>query len=356
MPSDQPTPYPMTNPVRPHLRRVVIDEEADHPNRLRKLREDRQQKALNYRRASLGYGESVDARSHDDATFRLINERKELDRLEGAETVVPMLDDWKHWSRMNDWPSRNRLLEELVAKLRRREASEAELQFLIVVCRPACRGVARELKTIEHRVWAPGANRVEEQRIAELSQREQDDRIRGALLDTLYRCPRPFPGRFFGWLKGELARCVLQHLREEFGRRPELLDDDMNEILERVLPGQPSPVSATWSQWLRTQDLDSLFERAELFAGYAVPRRACRDAVERLPRRQRSVIERRYYEQLTQADIAEQDGLVDSTIRNTHRDALQNLRRDDELFEVLLAIGRVTQERRDAALGLRDAA
>src|SRR5262245_23685671 len=112
-------------PSRPdfkQMRRVVIEE--------------RQAKTIEHVRASIGYGADVDLNAHDQATFRLINQRKELDELPDAAFVVPALDEWKHWSKMNDWDSRNRYLEELTNKLRRREATSAEMQVLVVLCRP----------------------------------------------------------------------------------------------------------------------------------------------------------------------------------------------------------------------------
>jgi hypothetical protein len=106
----------------------------------------RQRKTLEHVRLSTGYAEDVDPHAHDQATFRLINQRKELDALRGAELVVPALDNWKHSTKMNDWDSRSRLLEELTDKMRRREASEAEIQLLVVICRPAWRAVVVSLR------------------------------------------------------------------------------------------------------------------------------------------------------------------------------------------------------------------
>jgi DNA-directed RNA polymerase specialized sigma24 family protein len=124
-------------------------------------------------RLSTGYADDVDPHSHDQGTFRLINKRKELDELPGSEFVVPALDDWKYWTKMND------------------------------------------------------------------------------------------------------------------------------------------------------------------------SRTACERAVERLPDRQRQVIQSRYFEAMTQEQIALASGIAASTVRNTHRGALANLRHDDELFDVLKAVGKV---------------
>ena len=74
--------------ARRSLRRVVI--------------EDRQRKTLEHVRDSLGYAPDLDPNAYDQRTFRLINQRMQLDRLPHAEYVIPKLDDWKHWSAMGD--------------------------------------------------------------------------------------------------------------------------------------------------------------------------------------------------------------------------------------------------------------
>ncbi len=114
------------------MRRVVIEE--------------RQELAIDHARESRGYASDVGLNSHDQATFRLINQRKDLEGLSGADYVVPALDEWKHWTKMGDWDSRNRLLENLIGKVRRREATSAEVQLLVVVCRPTWAKVARSLR------------------------------------------------------------------------------------------------------------------------------------------------------------------------------------------------------------------
>ena len=134
MPYD-PNPADDRAPAPPDLmppRRVIIEE--------------RQQKTLDHVRSSAGYADDVSPHAHNAPTFRLINQRKELDKLPESDCVVPALEQWKYWTKMSDWDSRNRLLEQLIAKLRRREATEGEIQVLVVVCRPTWAKVARSLR------------------------------------------------------------------------------------------------------------------------------------------------------------------------------------------------------------------
>jgi len=88
-----------------------------------------------------------------------------------------------------------------------------------------------------------------------------------------------------------------------------------------------------------------MFELADEYATYARTSTACERAVERLPSRQRQVVQQHYFEAITQEQVALASGIAASTVRNTHRGALANLRRDDELFDMLEAVGKV----RDAA-------
>ena len=332
---------------RRRLRRVIIE---DPQLRI----ENRQRKTLEHVRDHLGYDADVDPNAYNKATFRLINQRKQLDRLSDAEYVVPALDEWKHWTKMNDWDSRNRLVEQLIDKLRRREATSGEVTLLITVCRPAWAAVTANLRTyggVQTDSRADGRHRQEESwRTMELDRSELDDVVRHALLNALIACPRPFPRRFFPWLKETLAYRALEHVREELVEVSYLPHDSaIKEVLDGVLSGQAhqatslhaTPGAPGHSVWLRTLDLPAMFELAEEYATYNRTQSACERAVNRLPDRQRSVIRDRYYREMTQVEIAKEHGLAASSVRNSHGQGIGNLRRDDELFEVLAAVGKV---------------
>jgi hypothetical protein len=277
-------------------------EKTRHKTLRRVVIEDRQRRTLEQVRLSTGYGADVDPHAYDRETFRLINQRKDLDALPGADVVVPALDDWKHWTRMNDWPSRNRLLEELIGKLRRKEASAGEIQLLVTVCRPVWAGVAASLRRYGGLDDDPGAAaahaREEAQRVNELDRSELDQVVQNALLDALYRCPREFPHRFFNWLKATLAHRALDYVRRDLGEHDTLLPHDLGirDVLDKVLAGEvgssepdffTQPGSPGFSQWLRTLDLPAIFELADEYATYARVRGATERAVQRLPQRQR---------------------------------------------------------------------
>lgn len=328
---------------------------VDYSRLRRVIIEERQAKTIEHVRASRGYAGDVSLHAHDQQTFRLINQRKELDELPLAACVVPTLDEWKHWTKMGDWDSRNRLLENLTDKVRRREATAAEIEVLVVVCRPKWRKVAASLRRYGGVDVDPGANghrlREEARRVNELDRAELDQVIQHALLDALARCPRPFPRRFFNWLETVLVHRALDHVHRDLTEHPTELphDSGIEAMLNVVLSDDAGTTASTFrapaspghSQWLRTLDLPAIFELSDEYATYARTRSACERAVERLPNRQRQVIQGHYFEAMTQAELARQQHVASSSIRSSHAGALKNLRRDDDLFDILEAVGKV---------------
>jgi RNA polymerase sigma factor (sigma-70 family) len=350
------------------LRRVVIEEPTaiEHES----LIEERQRRTLEHARMTAGYAEDVDPHAYGKTTFRLINERMALDSLPGSDYIVPALDEWKHWNKMSDWDARNRKLEDLVSRLRRKEISDAEIQFLVIVCRPTWLAVARNLRRYGGADLDPRADgmrlREEASRVNMLDRGELNEVVQRALLDALWACPRPFPRRFFPWLRNVLAYRALDHIRTELGENEVKLpkEVEIEQVIDQALASSKErggaffaePASPGHDQWIRTLDISAIFELADEYSSYARTGSACERAVRRLPRRQQQVIQSHYFENQTQAEIAAAHRLADSTVRNTHRGALRALGRDDDLFDVLEAVGKVRDQTRRAALDARRAA
>jgi RNA polymerase sigma factor (sigma-70 family) len=347
--------------VSPRVPIPTVEVPTTAPRRLRRVFiEDRQQKTLEHARARGGYAKDVSPDAHDDATFRLINQRKELDELPDADFVIPALDEWKHWMKMNDWDSRNNRLEDLIRKLRRREASTGEIQLLVVVCRPAWAAVMRSLRRYGGSDLDAGARkafgREEIARVNTLDRAELDQVVHHALVDALLACPSPFPRRFFPWLKKVLLYRVLDHVRQDLEQHVVSLphDDGIRKVLDQVLVDDSRPSASYFravgapghSQWIRTLDLQAIFDLADEYAPYARTRTACERAVSKLPPRQRQVVQDHYFNAMTKAQIAEVRGLATSSVRNSHAGAIRTLRKDDELFDVLEAVGKVRDEAR----------
>lgn len=336
------------------------DQQLTLPRELRHLRrvriEEDQYRKIEHARGRSGYADDVPLTAHDQQTFKLINQRKELDQLPGAELIVPELDRWKFWAKMGDWDSRNQLLERLLGKLRRREASSAEIQLLVVVCAPAWTAVTRQLRRyggVELDPQAEGRQHGEAARRAnELDRHELDHVVQLGLFDAFYACPRPMPRRFFPWLKATLAHRALDHIYGEICEHDGRLshDGEIRDVLEQILPERLHTGSPAHAKWIRTLDLPAIFELAHEYATYAKVQSACQRAVDRLPIRQREVVREHYYDGLPQNEIAARRGVAASTVRNTHSGALRNLRADDDLFGVLEAVGKVRDLDRRIAL------
>src|SRR5215211_6140151 len=99
-PDEQPQPLKRDEGVTPA--RAVTDASAAPPapdgrwRHLRRVRiEEDQERKIEHARVRAGYADDIPLGAHDDQTFRLINQRKQLDELAGAELVVPELDRWK---------------------------------------------------------------------------------------------------------------------------------------------------------------------------------------------------------------------------------------------------------------------
>jgi DNA-directed RNA polymerase specialized sigma24 family protein len=153
-----------------------------------------------------------------------------------------------------------------------------------------------------------------------------------------------------------LVHRALDHVARDITEHDTRLPHDtgIREVIEQVLADDHTCRTSTWrsigspdhDSWLRTLDLPSLFELSADYATYARTRSACERAVQRLPTRQRQVVQGHYFQHMTYAELAHEHGVADSSIRNTHAGALRNLHRDDELFDVLEAVGQVRDHAR----------
>jgi DNA-directed RNA polymerase specialized sigma24 family protein len=159
-----------------------------------------------------------------------------------------------------------------------------------------------------------------------------------------------------------LAHRALDHVRGEITEGSHHLpyDDGIKQVLDDLLTSDgrgaaffAAPASPAHAAWLGTLDLPRVFELAHEYATYARTRSACERAVERLPDRQRQVIQQRYFESMTQEQIALASGIAASSVRNTHRGAIANLRSDDDLFDILEAVGKVRDAARKRQLALQ---
>jgi hypothetical protein len=119
-----------------------------------------------------------------------------------GETVAPLLDTWRYMDRMSPPAEKQRFLEPLIAKMASDPARHrAETIFLMLVCEPVRRGVAKQLVLARHGLDpvgpAPDWHRREEaKRLREIEKHRLYEVTFDAVLEALYRYPTPSPARF----------------------------------------------------------------------------------------------------------------------------------------------------------------
>lgn len=325
-----------SQPVRP------VEPPAPDPVLRRVVIEERQEQLIDRVRTQAGLAEDMSLHAHNRETWRLRNQKCALDDLPHAATVMPSLEDWKYWSKINDWDSRTAMLEELIGRLRRREATEGEVALLVVICGPTWNGVAKALRRAcaGHDVDLSFGVRQREEldRVERVDRDALDQMLVETMLSELATCPTPLPRYFFPWLKETLSHRALDYLAQEIGR-----DDAVAEFIDEVLAERPQGrlLAPSFDSWLRSMNVPEMIDASYDFASYIKTQSACKKAVDRLPAGQRDVIEGHYFEKRKLVEIAGETGRAASTVRNVHMQALGNLRRDDVLFTALESIGKV---------------
>ena len=299
---------------------------------------------------------------HDEQTAALRRQWEELYKLAAGERVVPLLIEWQWLDRMASPAAKQEFLEPLLLKLKRSERSEREdegvLVFLLLVCEPIRRRVAKQLLSLRRglepgRTEAAWHRREETQRLHEIERERLLDVTREATLEALYRCPTPPPHRFFGWLRETIAHRTLDFLRHELGEiqtTPRSAAEA--EAMQRCLAGldafaEPELADGDgFRAWRGRVPLRSVFAHAAAYFEYAQVGQVCRAAVGRLPIRQQQVIEDYFFAAAEVREIAASHGIAEKTVYNHKLAAERNLRDDDCFFHALYLLGRVRNKAR----------
>lgn len=302
--------------------------------------------------------ERAEFEPHDRRTQALIKQWIELYDLDHSDVVVPLLEKWRELDSMGGATEKQRFLEPLIARICRASAERpGELIFVLLVCEPTRRSVARKLLAVrggldghETSSWH---RRQEARRINEIENERLHDVTRQAVLEALFRYPNPPPKLFFPWLRDCIAHRTLDFLRAELAS----LDPSEHgaveaEAMQRALHGfedaKPPTLrdAGTWDAWhMRTTVLPA-FAAAEEYFGYQQVRSVCRAAVGRLPLRQREVIEEYFLFENSVASIAAERGLSEATVYNHKAQAQKNLHGDDCFFAALHGLQLVRDDAR----------
>lgn len=284
--------------------------------------------------------------AHDADTERLMQTYEEMYRLQESDTVVPLLEDWKTRERMSSPAEKQAYLEPLIQRVKRApEKNAGTMIFLLLVCEPVRRAAATRLlrarSGLDAPMETPSSHRREEvRRLNEIERDRLHDVTRDAVMHALYRYPSPPPAHFFGWLKQTVSFRTLDFLRDELSElettSPRREEADAMQAFLAGFAGASPPALGEEGGFRRWHfQVRSLWEPTERYLRLREVRTICRTAVDRLPKKQRAIIDAEFYAGMEPAKIAEQQGIKRSTVYNHKAQALRNLHEDDCFFMAL---------------------
>jgi DNA-directed RNA polymerase specialized sigma24 family protein len=298
---------------------------------------------------------------YDAETKRLIRLYDDMYRLQRSEKVVPLLEDWKLRDRMETAAEKQRYLEPMLARVRKDpDKNQGEFIFLLLIFENVRRGVERLLLDVRSGLDAPteapaAFRREEAKRLAEIERSRLVDVTRQAVFEAIYRYPAPPPRHLFGWLRETVAHFTLNFLHHELAEvQTTRLRAKEAEAMQAFLRGfddvDPPDLAegGGFRQW--HFGVRWLYEPVGQYLNHYEVRTVCRTAVDRLPRRQREVIEGEFYDGMKPEEIAEAQGVARSTVYNSKAQALANLGSDDRFFMALHGMQLVRDSERAAQL------
>jgi RNA polymerase sigma factor (sigma-70 family) len=299
-----------------------------------------------------------ESEAHNAQTRALIAQWKALDKLDHSGKVVPLLERWQWLDQMSGPAEKQRFLEPHLEAVRRDPvAHEAELLFLVLVCEPMRRSVAAQLCAVrlglEPRSKAAWHRREEARRLEQIERERLFLITQDAVLEALYRYPVPPPDRFFPWMRETIAHRALDFVRSEL---PEVettpATAEEAEAMQAHLhgfEGAEEPVMrdrAGLRGWRLLVNASSVFAGAAEYFEFQQVRLVCRDAIGRLPHRQREVIDEYFFAEREVPAIAERRRVSESTAYNLKTQAQHKLHDDDCFFAALHGLRLVRDEAR----------
>lgn len=184
--------------------------------------------------------------------------------------------------------------------------------------------------------------------IAQVERERLFDVTREAALEAVYRYPSEPPKSFFKWLRETIAHRALDALRaelSEYQATPRTAAEA--EVIQAELAGfelEDEPDSralggmSTWRSKIKMRDVFNLVEHFFQYDAIAV---VCREAIGRLPRAQREVIDGLFFDEIDVRQLATQRNVSESTIYNHKAAATKRLHNDDRWFMALHRLGAV---------------
>jgi RNA polymerase sigma factor (sigma-70 family) len=296
----------------------------------------------------------------------MIEQYKELYKLQEGKVVVPLIEEW-HWlDSMGQMEAKQELLEGLIQAVQRSpEESEGKLIFVLLTLEPIRRSICKKLlqgMPLGKSDPAPDRHRRHEARWIDHMERERFfDASRSATLELIYSYPMATkPGKLFGWFRETLAWKILHLYEDEYLSENRALTGYERARLSRFLTGldelEPPDLKDPrgfnrWRQLLG--DTRSAFAAVDEYRERPQVRKAFQAAIGRLSDRRKETILAYFYDGLSLEQIAERDGVTISTVGNTKSQAEERLRHDDLLYLALDSLGRFRSEARREEIATR---
>lgn len=301
---------------------------------------------------------------HDPQTRALIAEHKRLEELRHGAAVVGRLDEWRWMDAMRSPAEKQAYLEPLIDAVRRDPvAHEDILVFLLIALEPIRRGVSKRFIRARGGVGATTArgrhDRTQARTIQEIERQTLYDVTREAVVEAIFRYPTPTPDRLFPWFRAIVSRHALIELRKDLTDARTPMSAAESEALQLALAGlEDAEVPALRERdglrvWRRSFGLRSVYETVEAFYDEGAVRRACTEAIGRLPRVQAEVIDGLFFRDQTADQLALMRDVSRSTIYNHNAKAKTNMEKDDCFFTALFQLGILRDRTRAAEIAAR---
>lgn len=297
---------------------------------------------------------------YNEETAALIDEWKRLYELPFSELV---LDYKEHWERLTylgiaTYEHKCEFLSGLADKVQKHSGScEAELIMLMLIMTPIRHKIGKiyvqKLKALQPQNVL-GADRKNLKILHEAYMERNLDRseikelfddfdLLAVELVLNYR-PSKCGGNWFGYFSAFFEARAAEIFRTKYVQR--YLSEcpvDFEELsTKEFLNLAEYEGYRKWHQDLaNNEDLPWIFGIVKKYESSHSLKKICRDAIGRLPFKQRETIDAVYYHNENSIEIAKTQGVADSTVRRNHQNGLRNLRKDEEFTQSVVHVGAV---------------
>lgn len=298
---------------------------------------------------------------HDPQTLARIREHKQLETFPHGQKLIGLVENWNWIDRMQGTREKQEHLEKMIRAARRdRGANEHILTFLLIALEPARRSVSKQFMELRSGLDSPSSDepaswlqRGEARLVEHLDREALYDVTRYATLEAIYRYPADCRA-LFAWFRETIAHRALDHLRSELSQHEHrgiaAVEADALQGALAGLQDQDAPPRnelSDFARWAEGLDVREIYGTVgEFNRRDGSLRRACNNAIRRLPRLQQHTINALFFDGVPVDELSRLRAVAPSTIYNTNSHAKRNLSRDDLFFTALHGLGHVRDQAR----------